>query len=938
MSKSVRACACVILAALMAFLAAAPAFAADETAGRTVRVAVYNNSILAYRDGDGVWRGTDVECLTNIAQRTGLKLEFVDSTNDADFLAHLDSGYYDIVADVNKTPEREKKYLFSEMSPGTMTTSLSVRADDDRWDYGDTEQISSMRVGVIKSYANNASFRAWCAERGLKPVIREYENIDEMTQALSGGEIDGEVYSSMFGTNYVTEFRSVLEFLPEEYYYVFRRGDMALKSAVDEAMSQIVINNNNYLTELNNKYAAMFGSISVPLSAEEKKYVAQNPTVTVAVLENDEPYYYQSADGTQHGIVPDYYELLTDYSGLAFRYAVYPTQEQAVAAVNSGEADLVAVFSNGIIAASQSGLALTEKLTSVSDVLLTKSGTDTADIKTVAVKKRAMSALKSMNAGFLSQTELLAFESAGDCFGAMRSGKTDAAILGMPSATWLLNQTNNSLYSVTSLPGMPLDLCAALRKTDTTLCSIMNKSIAATRESIDAVITRDTLPKDNWITNLNRIPNHTVIVFTGVLALLVVGLVWSMVMLRRRQKERTAVLAVQAETERQKLQVESLQKSAEEKNAFFSNISHDMRTPLNAILGFIRLAKKDGLPAEQRREYLNKAESSGELMLDLINDTLTLSKASSGKLQVHPEPIRGRELFASVIDPIREAAEKKNVVFTADYSQALDRAVMADRLNVQKIFLNLLSNAVKYTPAGGHVSLKIYNEPAADGTPDSILAVSDDGIGISEEFLPHIYEPFTQEKRTGYESVGTGLGLSIVKQLVDLMGGTIDVQSEKGKGTTFTVRLHFEEADAADVSGTAPASAADTDLTGKKILLCEDNALNREIAVALLKDGGMEVTAAENGRLGVQRFSDSARGEFSAVLMDVRMPEMDGYTATAAIRALGRPDAETIPIIAMTADAYADDIDKCIAAGMDGHIAKPIDPSALFMELRKNIR
>lgn len=937
--KKVKIYVSVFLVAIMIVRADTFSFAAGKSTKHTLRVAVYNNSTLAYQDKNGVWRGTDVECLTNIAQRTNLKIKFIDSANDANFLSNLDNGTYDMVADVVKTPEREKKYLFSDKTLGTMNNTLAVRGNDDRWDYGDIEQISFMRIGVIASYANNAEFRSWCKKRNVSPQIIEYENIEDMTVALQKGNIDGEVYSTMYGKDYTKEFRTIMEFLPEEYYFIFRHDDVALKNKVDEALTQIIVDDNEYLTNLSSRYRYQFGGEKIPLSAQEKSFVAQNPTITVAVLENDEPYFSKKPDGTVCGVIPDYYKLLSAYAGLKFRYVVYATQGQAVAAINSGKSDVLGVFSSGIISASQNGLALTEKITSVSDVLLMKAGTELNDIQTVAVKKRSIDALQSMNADFFSKAHLLGLETARGCFNAVRTGKADAAVLGMPSATWLLNQTNSSLYSITSLPGMPLDLCSATRQSNTILCSILNKSIAATRENVDGIITNDTKPEDSWITSLNRVPSYTIVLIAGVLAILVIVLTWLLVLLKRRQKERVSLLAAQTEAEQKQLRAEAMQKSAERQNSFFSNISHDMRTPLNAVLGFVRLAQKDKLEPEKRGEYLEKAESSGALLLDLINDTLTLSKVSSGKLELHLEPVRARALFDSVIEPIRAEATKKNINFIVDYSKSLDRIIMIDRLNVQKIFLNLLSNAVKYTPPGGQVNLIIFNVCEDGKSPDSLLVVSDNGIGISKKFLPRIFEPFSQEKKMGYESIGTGLGLSIVKQLVDLMGGSIDVKSEQGKGTTFTVRLHFEEADdiAAEDTNMEKDHAPDIDLSGKKVLLCEDNALNREIAIALLKNKGISVVEVENGAIGVKKYSQSGKGEYAAILMDIRMPVMDGIEATKSIRALVRPDAKTVPIIAMTADAFPEDIQKCFDAGMNTHIAKPIDPFKLYQLLQSTL-
>jgi signal transduction histidine kinase len=921
-----------LLAVMLILLSAGPVFAAEGDT-RVIRAAVYNNSNLAYQDKDGIWHGSDVECLINIAQRAGFRIEFIDSANDPDFLSNLDNGTYDIVCDVVKTPEREEKYQFSETALGTMNNILTVRADDDRWEFGNIEQISSMKVGILRTYANNEEFRNWCSLRGVTPEIVEYDDYEEMTAELKNGNIDCILYSLMYGTDYTKNFRTVLQLLPETYYFTFRKDDTALKNAVDEKLSQIIMENPDYLMNLNNRYMKQFAQNDLPLSEIEKEYIAQHKTISVAVLENDEPYFYQDSDGTAHGVIPDYYALISDYAGLNFSFVTYPTKAAAINSVTTGETDILGLFSGGIIAADQNGLMLTGSITTVNNVLLTKSGVSITDVMSASAIEQSAATLGNLESDILSEVKFSICETPQECFQMLKNGTTDATVVGMPSATWLLNQTNSSLYSVTSLPGMSLELCSAVRVDNNTLRSILDKSITATRENVDGIIARDTLPESDWKTYLNRIPSYTVVLIAGALLVLVIGLTWALILLRKRQKERTAVLAAQAETERQKLRIETIQKNTEEQGHFFSNISHDMRTPLNAVLGFIRLAQKNDVTSDQRREYLKKAESSGALMLDLINDTLTMSKATSGKLELHLEPVSTEELCESVTTPIRVLAAQKNISFVADKSGCRPRTILADRLALQKVFLNIMNNAIKYTPSGGHVWVTAYDEPKDAEDPDIVCVIKDDGIGISPEFIPHVFEPFQQEKRQGYESVGTGLGLSIVKQLIDCMGGTVDVISEKDKGTTFTVRLHFEDAEETEIHPITEKENLSVNFTGKKVLLCEDNILNREIAVAMLKEKNIDVDTAENGEIGVHMFSESKEGTYDTILMDIRMPVMDGLEATRAIRSLNRPDAKEVPIIAMTADAYDDDIYNCILAGMDGHIAKPIDPEAFFRTL-----
>jgi signal transduction histidine kinase/ABC-type amino acid transport substrate-binding protein len=907
--------------------------AAKSNAHRTVKVAVLNNSTYADQDKNGVWSGMDVECMISVAQKAGFSVEFLDSSNDPDFLGNLDNGTYDIVADVVNTPEREKQYLFTDEVMGSINNTLAVRASDNRWDYGNIDQISDMKVGVLSSYANNADFRTWCGKHQIQPEIIEYENIDEMTAALQNGEIDGGVYSATGGENYTRDFRTILKFLPESYGFAFRKTDVELKNEVDTAIAQILSVNIDYLTNLKNKYETQFKNNILPLSSAETNYISRNPVVTVAVVADDAPYYEKASDRSDAGIIPDYYNLLADWTGFRFRYAVYKTYQEMIAAVQSGEADVIGMYSNGPISAYQNGLALTNSISTVSCILLTNPGTDVNKVGSVATITKTTGALQIGFNRLFPDAGLQEYKNAQNCFGAVKKGKADAALVGLYTATWLINQTNSTSYSIIPVSGITYEICAAVQENDQTLCAILNKGIAATKGNFTGITTKDTMPQNNLKTTISRIPPVVAATAVCVLLSLVVVLAWAIVMLRRRQRERTAVLAAQAETEKEKNRVEEMQKNTEARNRFFANISHDMRTPLNAILGFAALAEKDDANEAKRKEYISKIRISGTLLLDLINDTLTISKANSGKLELKPQPVRARDLFESIIVPLRQSAAKKNITFTADYAGVLDRTVMIDELSFQKILLNLLSNAVKYTPEGGHVSIRLYDDPPESRTPDLIIVVSDDGIGISPEFLPHVFEPFTQEKRRGYESVGTGLGLSIVKQLVELMGGTIQVQSEKGVGSTFTVRLHFEEAASGIARKTKGSSTLRPNVSGKKVLLCEDNVLNREIAVALLQGAEISADVAQDGQEGVQMFASSGVGEYYAILMDVRMPIMNGYEAAKAIRAMDRQDAKTIPIIAMTADAFEEDIQKCLEAGMNVHIAKPFDPETLYRVL-----
>lgn len=378
----------------------------------------------------------------------------------------------------------------------------------------------------------------------------------------------------------------------------------------------------------------------------------------------------------------------------------------------------------------------------------------------------------------------------------------------------------------------------------------------------------------------------------------------------------------------------------EAKSAFLSNISHDMRTPLNGILGFTELAIHEELP-EKKAEYLQKIKTSGVFLLDLINDTLDLSKIESGKILLAPKDVRLEDLLEKVVIPIRSTAALHGVRFVLHRERSHFGCVRVDGLKLQKVFLNLLSNAVKFTPEGGCVELVVEGPADFAAGMNCHVIVRDTGVGISPDFLPKIFQPFAQEDSAWNRNVrGTGLGLSIVKRMVSLMGGRIEVRSELGQGTRFDVWLYLESAKEKAMEE-CPVDVQQEELqslAGKKVMVCEDNPLNMEIAQSLLEDRQMQVLCTENGKEAVEAAAAAKEGELAAILMDIRMPVMDGYEAAQAIRDLPREDMKRIPILALSGDAYDEDIQKCQEAGMDGHLAKPINPRQLFQELARLVR
>ena len=929
-SKSVTAIMLTLVAILTSHISA-HAFSPQRSDTKdTIRIGVMARPDYAQLGKNGSPCGTAVEYLYDLSAYANSNIEVIPILDTQSMFTSLRNGTVDALMDIVKTNERQKQYLFSDFPTGEYSLSVYVPLKSAR-NYGDISGFDKISFGVEKESCSRDMVTAYFRQYGISVNCKEYSDINAISKAIDRGAVDAGVYASSVSSDYKT----VLQIPPVFSYFIFRPENLALKDKLDYAICQFSLQNPDF-KQTSDRFQTVSGNQQKPVfSAEEKAYISSHPVTTVAVLRHDEPYFSVDKHGSYKGILPDYYQILSLQSGLHFDFKIYDNQTQANAAVKNGDADILSVFSSGSVAAHELGYRLTSPYGTSIAVLISKTGTGQKDIKRIACKGRNIDIIqKGLDPATASK--LVTFDTSAECFSALKKGDVDAIISGLPGATWTINQADSSAYTISAISTVELHFCGALNFSNSMLWSILNKAIGVSNYSFDSIVTRNTLAADNWSTFITRIPSSMLTLYALFMLITVIALIFAIFSIIRRQKERTQILQTQVENERKSMQLASLEKNVEERNRFFSNISHDMRTPLNAIIGFADLAGQKSISAEVQ-DYLVKIRQSGNLLLDLINDTLTLSKINSKKLFLCPTPVSAWELVDEVETPIRKNAEEKNITFIVD-KPPQDRIILVDKLNLQKIFLNLLSNAVKYTPSGGTVEFRLQYVLSDDSDPDTIVTIKDNGIGISEAFLPHIYEPFEQEHQNGASPSGTGLGLSIVKQLVDFMQGDIQVKSSLHEGTTFTLRFHFAEADALPETTLVADTGNVVRFEGQKLLLCEDNQLNTEVACEILRLYGFELDTAVNGKEGLLLFEKSSPYYYAAILMDLRMPVMDGYEATSRIRSLPRPDAKTVPIIAMTADAFDEDVQNCLQNGMNAHISKPINPNILQKTLLKWIR
>ena len=523
---------------------------------------------------------------------------------------------------------------------------------------------------------------------------------------------------------------------------------------------------------------------------------------------------------------------------------------------------------------------------------------------------------------------------------AVRKGKADAAFVYYYMAQAFVNSdtTGTMTYTLLEQPTFTYRMVISSTKNHA-LAGILTKAMYAMPQNlVEDLAAQYTTYKATELTVVDGIRLHPVVT---VLVLLIFGwlltaMAVTMVHLSARKK---AQKAAQEKAEEMAELAEHAQAANKAKTAFLSHMSHDMRTPMNAIIGFTGIAMKNN-PSDEVKNCLEKIDESSEYLLSLINDVLDLTHIESGKVKYNPVPADVKNITDSALDIIKGFLTNRDINFKIQCEDAKIPNVLADPARLRDVLVNILSNAVKFTPDGGTITFEAQcQEKGGDGYINMRYRISDTGIGMSEEFTKEVFEEFAQEDsdvRTQYH--GVGLGMAIVKKYVDMMGGTISVQSKKHEGTTFTVDIPLEITDK-EWNKSDTGFSEKVDLTGVNVLLAEDNELNAEIAAVQLEEFGMNVERAVDGKNAVEVFRNHPKGTFDVILMDVMMPEMNGYEATKAIRAMNdRPDGKNIPIIAMTANSFAEDVQASLDAGMNAHLSKPIVMDEVIKTILRYVR
>lgn len=911
---------------LFAFSAGLTAEAISEESSRTAQV--LRAGFFAF-DGyhviaeDGTRSGYGYDLLQMIARYENITYEYIGYENSwNDMLEMLENGEIDFVTSARKTPEREAIFDYSERDIGTTATMLTVKAGDHTVTAGDYASYDGMVVGMLKGSSRNDSFEEYAQEHGFSYDAVIYDTTEELKAALQNGEVTAAVSSALRPT----EDEWILDTFDEEAIYIItRKGDTETMALIDDALEQMDRYETGWRQDLKDEYYSENSGEYLYLSSEETEYLEkleEDDTVfTVAVNPDRYPYSYIDDDGTVTGILIDVFDLIADRAGISYEIIQTETREEYIALLESGEADLCMDMHESFSNAEDYGYKITDSYMDgwFSWVLLKNYS---GKMTTVAVVG-ATTSEKTDLTGEAEATVYKTHDSYDECLEALRAGEADAYYTYTYQAERIVYEdVYNDLKTMQSNRQAHFSI-GVRQDTDVRLLTILNESVGSLTESEVNLIIDSYANLGVQTFSIVRLANEYPLVLLMTVICLSLTVICLILMVRSRR------LHLQTEQALQKAEA-----AGRAKTEFLSNMSHDIRTPMNGIMGMLDIARENLDDKEKVDECLGKMQGAADHLLSLINDVLDMSKVEAGQMNQEEKAFDLWVLLNACCSIIEGKMEDRELTFVKEIGPLEHPYLMGQELHIRQILINILGNAVNYTPDGGTIVFEAKETGYKDCKVYLCMRIADTGVGMSEEFLQHIYEPFTQGQQSSRSDYrGTGLGMAITKKLIDQMQGELEVESELNKGSTFTVKVVLAVAEE-NLYIKEETEQGEYDIQGIKILLAEDNELNREIAVTLLEEQGCVVTAVPDGRKELEIFKMEPEGTFDIVLTDVMMPEMDGMEAAREIRAWEtKTGRKRIPIIAMTANVFAEDIRACQKAGMDSHVGKPLVIDRLKVEI-----
>ena len=937
MQTLMRKSVCALLSLLLLLSAVLPVKAAAETAPvKIVRIGSFENTF-NYCNEKGARKGYGYELLQTLSGYTGWQFEYV-TCDWSDCFEKLENGEIDIMGGISYTEDRAEEMLFSDEPMGE--EKYYLYADLSRTDISASnfKTLNGKKVGVLMGTEPEVMLTEWEKKYGIKTQHVNISNNEDVQQKLANHEIDcfvslEESLWAELGISTITRVGK------SSIYYVLNKDRSDLKEELDNAMRALDEEAPFYTADLCKKYFSL--DYKPILTGEEKAWLRKHGAIRMGFLTSDSGVStFDPATGEITGTITDYIQFAADCLGnqkLEFQLVGYDDKEAELNALKSGEIDMIFHFDQSPNLAEEYRVARTNTTWTANMMVVTNKQLFIENqVNRVAVPQNKISLTRYI-AFYYPQWEIVDCDTQEDAIKLVKDGQADCFVTGISSEG---NYSKKYGFYSVPLPN-PANSCFAVNSGNRSLLSILNKTIKAMpanmltsslamHKSSLRKVTLSEFIKDNFV----------MVLLVGSIAVAAI-LLTILQLLRKARKAEAAARKAADDTQElnAKLQVavEKAESANHAKSTFLFNMSHDIRTPMNAIIGYADLASRHSDDPAKLKKYMENIQVCGQNLLMLLNNVLDLARIENDKTEMEYSVSDVEKDFRNCIAMFRNLADSKGQTLMVT-TQLLHPYIYADIPHLTEVCTNLVSNAVKYTGAGGTICCDVTQKPGKkEGWCDTVVTVADNGIGMSQEFQKHIFEPFERERTSTVSKVeGSGIGMGIVKKLVGLMGGTVEVESRIGVGSTFTVTIPCRIASEDEIQAKRETGPSDQkSLFGVKILLAEDNDLNAEIAVELLQEEGSTVDRAKDGVECVDMLEKAANGTYQLILMDIQMPVMNGYDAAKKIRRMDDPQKADIPIIAMTANAFSEDKQAALDAGMNDHIAKPINMNVLVPTIQK---